>query len=252
MTNIISSILNFFRDGLTGIVISIFLFLLQNRKQLNYEILVKENLMEVAKTLVEHDDIKIMYHGVEITNLSNLYLINIKFINSGYQPINPSDYGGDIDINFGEKSKILGIKKLGHKPNYLEKYLDIEINQNKKNLIIKPVLLNQNYYFIIQVLVTEFTRIQIDALIAGVEKIRKINTSESKNQRVIIIGGFILACLILALSICGILLFSLNNISNETIKVDIIASKLIIGLIALLTFVSILGCFIISEPRNFK
>ncbi|MDV3002893.1 MAG: hypothetical protein N5P05_004548 (plasmid) [Chroococcopsis gigantea SAG 12.99] len=132
MTNIISSILNFFRDGLTGIVISIFLFLLQNRKQLNYEILVKENLMEVAKTLVEHDDIKIMYHGVEITNLSNLYLINIKFINSGYQPINPSDYGGDIDINFGEKSKILGIKKLGHKPNYFEKYLDIEINQKKR------------------------------------------------------------------------------------------------------------------------
>lgn len=153
--------------ALIGIIIS--LRQLQ-RKALVYEIISKENIVIVADNSVTNE-LKISYQGKPV---KDLYLITVKFVNSGNIEIRPEDYVRQISLNFGENSEILGNKIIEQEPGNLD--LKINHDRSQEALLVDPILLNKRDFFTIQALVTGFRSVDTNGRIAGVKKIREVTT----------------------------------------------------------------------------
>jgi hypothetical protein len=153
------------------------------RKSLVYEVISKENIVRIADHSIG-SDLQISYQGKPI---NDLYLITVKFINSGNTEIRPEDYIRKIILSFGEHSEILSNKILEQEPNNL----DVKINHDKSQeaLLIDPVLLNKKDCFTVQSLVTGFQSIKLNGRIAGVTQIREFTPLKIDSENIVIFSA---------------------------------------------------------------
>jgi hypothetical protein len=163
--------LDFWRDpawqsaGVIVALISVVIALKQfKRKALSYEIILEENIVQIADDSIE-GELQIFYQGREI---KDLYLVTVKFTNSGDVEIKSEDYARPISLNFGDDAKILGSKVLKQFPDNLGIIISHDID--REIIITEPTLLNGKDSFTIQTLVTGFQTINIDDRIAGIKK----------------------------------------------------------------------------------
>lgn len=174
-------------------VVAILISLRQwQRKSLAYEVISNENIVRISDNSVG-SELQIVYQGKPV---KDLYLITIKFINSGNTEIRPEDYVRQISLSFGENSEILGNKVLEQEPSNL----DIKINHEKVKevLLIDPVLLNKRDYFTIQALVTGFQSVAPNGRIAGVSRIREVTPLKLDSETItaFVAGGTALVTLL--------------------------------------------------------
>lgn len=102
--------------------------------------------------------------------MKNVYLINLKFYNSGNVPIESSDFERLLSVDFGSNSKILSADIKDTKPQNLE----IEYESSGGVLEFDPVLLNSKDSFSVKALVSDYQGVlDVDARIVGVNNIRR-------------------------------------------------------------------------------
>jgi hypothetical protein len=155
------------------------------RKALVYEIISTENIIIIANSSLT-SKLEISYQGKPI---KDLYLITVKFVNSGNIEIRPEDYVRQISLTFGRNSEILGNKITEQEPGNL----DLKINHDKSQeaLIVDPILLNKRDFFTIQALVTGFQSVDTNGRIAGVTKIREVTTLRLNSKALSILAGVV-------------------------------------------------------------
>jgi hypothetical protein len=172
---------DFWRDPAwqsAGVIITVLLSILPvfiswkqtQRKSFSYSISSRLNILDIE------GDIK---SKLQITfgsrNIQDLYLIIVRFSNSGNTPIIPSDFYRPIEINFGKSSEILSVEILEQSP----KKLGAVTSHTSESIEVSPLLLNKGDFFEVKVLVTEFQDIFIDGRIAGVKSIEEKDLSNT-------------------------------------------------------------------------
>jgi hypothetical protein len=179
------------------------------RKSLVYEVISRENIVRIADRSIG-SDLQISYQGKPV---NDLYLITVKFMNSGNTEIRPEDYSRKIILSFGEHSEILSNKILEQEPNNL----DVKINHDKSQeaLLIDPVLLNKKDCFTVQSLVTGFQSIKLNGRIAGVAKIREVTALKIDSENITILSGLITAS---AALLGSFLTVNATFLSSENLK----------------------------------
>ena len=171
--------------GLLGLVVPLIVsiiiaFLQRSVKEITYAIMSQSPLLSVDEKI--RDKVKISYEGKEVKN-AHLVVLNIK--NSGNIPIMPNDYVEPIKFSFGLLAEIISVNISETKPVNIKEKISVVMQKNE--IIIMPYLLNKGYSITIAVVLSRFTgRIKADALVAGVESLKKVepNTSLFSPNRV--------------------------------------------------------------------
>lgn len=205
------------------------------RKSLAYEVISKENIVRVSDHSVG-SELQILYQGKPVRDL---YLVTVKFINSGNTEIRPQDYVRKVSLHFGEKSEILGNKILEQEPSNL----DVKVNhdKNQESLLIDPVLLNKRDYFIIQALVTDFKGVMPNGRIAGVSRIREVTSLNLNSETFTALVGLTTAI---------VAIFSSFLTSEITILISEEISRffpIILGLV-----LSVVAGYVVNQLPTFK
>ena len=95
-----------------------------------------------------------------------------------------------------KESKILSSEVLKEEPNNLS----ITLNSNENEITIQPILLNPKDYFVIKMLINNYSGdIKIDTRIIGVKKIKPIPEFSYPKSKILLIlfyFGFLLALLL--------------------------------------------------------
>jgi hypothetical protein len=200
-----------------GVIIGAFLALVAilislrqwQRKSLAYEVISNENIVRVSDNSVG-SELQILYQGKPV---KDLYLITIKFINSGNIEIRPEDYVRKVSLSFGENSETLGNKVLEQEPSNL----GVKINHEKVQevLLIDPVLLNKRDSFTIQALVTGFQNVAPNGRIAGVSRIREVTPLKLDSETLTLFTAVITAIVAL---LSSFLTVQTTFLSSEKLK----------------------------------
>lgn len=217
-------------------VVAILISLRQwQRKSLAYEVISNENIVRISDNSVG-SELQIVYQGKPV---KDLYLITIRFINSGNTEIRPEDYVKQISLSFGGNSEILGNKVLEQEPSNLG--VKINHEKTKEVLLIEPVLLNKRDYFTIQTLVTGFQSVAPNGRIAGVSRIREVTPLklDSETLTAFVVGGTALVTLV-----SSFLTVQTTFLSSEKLK-DFI--PIVLGLL-----LSILAGYIVNQLPPYK
>jgi len=177
--NAVSSKPDFWRDPAwqsVGVIVAVVLALLTilvgwrqaQKKSLSYSIASKINVLDIEDSI--KSKVQVTFESKPV---QDLYLIVIKFINSGNIPIHPSDYYQPITITFDGLAEILSVEVLDQSP----KNLGVVPSHTSQNVEIPKILLNQKDCFDLKVLVTNFQNLSIDGRIAGVKAIQERDSS---------------------------------------------------------------------------
>ena len=129
-------------------LIAIILILVQRkRKALSYKIISNTPLVKIKEDIKGRLQVLFDEKPVE-----SIYLIIIKFINSGNLPIKSADYESPVNLNFNEDVQLLTAEVIDTNPKTLEASAKIEGTK----VLLKPTLLNENDSITIKVLVNQF------------------------------------------------------------------------------------------------
>lgn len=143
---------------------TLFFFKNKKKKFLAYK-------MEFANPVVEklNHDIKIYYkNDTEITD--TLYIVSVKFINSGNEPIKRDDFEKEIVLKFSNENntKLPKVYEINvHKTKPVDLEIEIFNEDFGENTGFKPVLLNPKDEFTINLLVTDFEDLAISGRLVG-------------------------------------------------------------------------------------
>ena len=163
-----------------GVIVAVFLTLLTvfigwqqtQRKSFSYSVTSKVNILDIE------DDIR---NKVQITfeskPIQDLYLIIIKFANSGNTPIKPDDYYRPVTISFGKGAEILSVEVMEQFPVNL----GIVTSHTAQFLEVPKILLNQRDTFDLKILVTSFKNVTVDGRIAGIKSIEERDETAIKS-----------------------------------------------------------------------
>ena len=171
--------------GLAAIIVAIILFLLgKKKKRLAYYIISNIQLVGIENSI--RDKIKILYDEKQVTNV---HLVSIKFINNGNEPISVDDFDKPISIKYDSAVNILTHEILEKNPEDL----DALIRKTENSLEIKPLLLNVNDEFIVNILASDFEgNLEVSARIKGINKIEIYKGSDDSSSRLIYMNTFII------------------------------------------------------------
>lgn len=196
-------------------------FLQKSKKRLAYEVVSNTQLVGV-KTEVQNK-IKIYYENKLV---ENVYLVSIRLINSGNQPISIDDFARPINIQLGSNTKILTCEVLEQNP----KDLDVSILKMQNSFEIQPLLLNPNDSLTLSILLSDYREeLEVSARVKGVRNIETYSEPQP------------LLNIILMLLMIPFILFSITSTFFYDIfknylgfKVSVILSTLFIFIIATL------------------
>lgn len=157
----------------------------QKRRDFSYYITSNENILSVS------DDIKVrMAITFDNKPIKNLNLIVVRFKNTGNVSITTKDYEYPIGISFGENSVVLSAEVINQEP----KNLNVTVKNNPLNqststlkcdyVSVNPLMLNSGDFYELKILVSEFKKVNVDARIVEVKKIRKIDNSNKKTGEI--------------------------------------------------------------------
>ncbi len=166
--------------GILGLVIplivSIAIALIQrNKKEITYKIESDVSLLSFREEV--KNKLEILYEGKKVSN-TNLVILTIR--NTGKVPILPSDYISPINFDFGKESEILSYDIIKTNPPNIKDKISLNVETGK--LILKPSLLNKGFFITIKAILTQYEgQIEADALIAGIDHIKKIASNKRPN-----------------------------------------------------------------------
>lgn len=205
-------------------LIAIILILVQRkRKALSYKIISNTPLVKIKEDIKGRLQVLFDEKPVE-----NIYLIIIKFINSGNLPIKSADYESPVNLNFNENVQLLTAEVIDTNPKTLEASAKIE----RTKVLLKPTLLNENDSITIKVLVNQFDgNFSVGGRIIGVKEIRELTERKWLNSFFIgNIGGVLIAC-----GIAILLTYMDNHFTNLLdARLTFITSSLLIVIMLLL------------------
>lgn len=185
--------------GIVAIIVSVIIYRLQQaKKYLSYQVLSETSLLNVDKEVEQK--IQILFEGNPV---QTVYLLLIKFINSGNIPILPTDYLKAVNVVFNERCKILSAEILEKEP----KSIDVTAKTENTRISLTPTLLNSDDFFVLKILVSEFDGdVEVEGRIIGVKKINKGLPKISIGSSIIVILGLIM------MTIGAILVFIFMNL----------------------------------------
>jgi hypothetical protein len=177
--NAMSNKQDFWRDPAwqsAGVIVAVILFFLtilagwkQNQKKsLSYSVISKISVLDIEDSI--KSKVQVTFESKPV---QDLYLVVIKFINSGNTPIHPNDYYQPITIAFDGTAEILSVEILDQSP----KNLGVITSHTSQSVEIPKILLNQKDCFNLKVLVTNFQHLSVDGRIAGVKTIQERDNS---------------------------------------------------------------------------
>lgn len=235
--------------GVAAIVVSVLIYLLQrNRKDLSYEVLTEASLLKMGDQIT--NELKIDFRGKPV---SNLHLLEIRFINSGNASITPSDFVEPLEIYFPFTSnntgiltadientnpKDLSVPLRGYTPN--EEFMKTEKGGEAPqisagfaftNAQVSPVLLNKGDSFTVKMLVAEYSgKFLVKARIVGVKDVKQ-------KEKLLINYKLILA-------VIGLLAFAIVLIGDTSFTIEVYS---ILDLVGLLVAIPIAIFFLVSS-----
>lgn len=173
-----------FIGAILALMAIILVWMQRQRKALSYNIISNTSLVDIKEEI--KGKLEVFFDGKPV---ENIYLIIIKFINTGNLPIKSVDYESPINMNFGKDARVLASEIIETDPDSLEASVNIEGTK----VLLMPILLNQKDSITIKVLVNQFdNQITIGGRIIGVKKILKF--TERKYASFFI--GNIIGCII--------------------------------------------------------
>lgn len=162
-------------------------------KKLNYRFISFDK--PINKDSALKNELKIVYQGKE---LDNLYSVLMEFQNAGSTAIASQDFETALTINFDSLSKIVNVNIARTIPEKIP----VLLNHNDSTIIIKPLLLNVNDKFLLQIFLTGDLELpSINGRIIGVNQISEVkeySVQYKKNSFLIWldgISGFLLVIL---------------------------------------------------------
>lgn len=164
----------------------------RRRKALSYEIISQTPLTSVKEEIGK--DVQILYKGKLV---QQVYLIEVRIINSGNTPIEEDHYTHPISLSFGEEAQILTAEVAEKRPSSLRASVVIE----GKKIVLLPTLLNEKDSVKLRALVNGFDKINVDGRIVGVKTIEEF--VEGTSFWFLLLSGmaiFLLGVIFLALS----------------------------------------------------
>jgi len=178
--------------GFAAIILSIILYRTQRRrKALSFDIITFPTPLLSVDNEVK-GKVQVLFDGKPV---QDVYLVTLKFINSGDVPIVSADYVRPISLSFGESAQILTAEVVETDPVNLEASVKIEATR----AVLEPVLLNGGDSITLKFLVSGFDMIEFDGRIVGVKDVHKFVTRQAAFQ------AFAVALGVLSMIIGGLL-----------------------------------------------
>lgn len=172
--------------GIIALIITFLFWKQRQRKALSYEILSNTPLLSIEEKI--KGKLQIIFDG---NSVENVHLIEVKLVNSGNEPIKPSDYERPINLTFGEDSRVLTSEVIETIPDNLK----MELYTDEKSVKLSPILLNGGDSFTLKMIVSQFKigddDIKVDGRIAGVKKITL--PDESRLLIILMVSGVLLS-----------------------------------------------------------
>lgn len=156
-----------------GIAVTVYLYLLQRRKELSYEILWRQQLVEIKGKTRNRIDLR--FDGNPARDAS---FIVVRLSNSGHVNIMPGDYQVRLSLDCGPASDILMAEIAETEPVGLgdDSTAGSIIERIEKNkVILRPIMLNRHDSVTLQLLVTQpGEKIALNGHIQGVKRIEEM------------------------------------------------------------------------------
>jgi len=166
---------------IVGVITLIYFQWWRNRKRLSYEILSNVDLLSTEKEI--QDKVEIRYEGQPVKNVR---LIVIKLINDGYVPIKKDDFEKRVRFVFPD-AKILTSEKVKFHPENLATQMAYRDDWAEMD----PALFNRGDYIQFKVLLSNYSKMKIDARIVGVSSITRSRKRMSKPEYILMFSGLI-------------------------------------------------------------
>ena len=185
--------------ALIGIALTI-LLRAKIKKELSYDFTI-DRILNVDENL--KDDVQVYFRGDKISDLS---LVRILTKNTGSDPIRKGDFEGPISYSFGEQVTILSSTIKTKSVNDLAP----EIKASANEILVQPLLLNSQEWFVIDILATGLQPLDVSAKcrVAGIKRVTIIDEKSSAATVIQIIG-------IAMIIISFIIYFSQGGLSAE-------------------------------------
>lgn len=181
----------------------------KKKKELSYEVLSNSNIITVQDEF--KDDVEVTFKGKKI---NNLWLILVKFTNTGNTPIESKDFDRPISLIIEKNSKIFHFEYSSLIPSDLP----IQLDSKENAVVISPLLLNMNDSFVIQLITAgESPRFSVNTRISGIEKVfaKSLDSKPTTNSNVLHFYIVVILCSVL---ISYFILSKLN--SNQEIYIQ--------------------------------
>jgi hypothetical protein len=134
-----------------AILIPLLFYLLdKKRKEISYEILSNIPLLSVQKDII--DKLQVFYYNKPVDSVR---VLNIKICNTGNVAIKSEDFdqSNPIELDFGQKSRLLDVEVLGTSPQNLRSRIKLSVDQ--RSIKLEPLLLNAKDYLKLKILISE-------------------------------------------------------------------------------------------------
>jgi hypothetical protein len=155
---------------LIGIAVTVFLYLLQRRKELSYEVLWRQQLVEMKGKTRNRIDLR--FDGNPARDAS---FVVVRLINTGHVNIMPGDYQVRLSVDCGSASDILMAEIVETEPVGLvdDSTAGPIIERIEKNkVVLRPMMLNRHDSVTLQLLVVQpGEKIAVNGHIQGVKRI---------------------------------------------------------------------------------
>lgn len=170
-----------------GIMVSVYLFLLQRRKELSYHVLWSQPLIELKGKM--RNRIKLEFDGLPAGD-SNFLVVRIA--NTGHVSIHPGDYQVKLALDTGHGSRILMAEVVETVPEGLNDYTSagsiIERIEGSA-LVLRPMLLNRHDSVTIQMLIDDYSgKVSLSGHVQGIKLLGE-RTERAKAPMLMIHGG---------------------------------------------------------------
>jgi hypothetical protein len=173
-----------------GIAVTVFLFLLQRRKELSYQVLWRQPLVEMKGKTRNRIDLKFDGNSARDANF-----VVVRLTNTGHVNIMPGDYQVRLSIDCGTDADILMAEVAETEPSGLNDDSTtgpIIERIEKQKVVLRPVMLNRHDSVTLQMLVLQpDEKIKLNGHIQGVQRIAEQKGRPVWPLAMVVTGQFI-------------------------------------------------------------
>jgi hypothetical protein len=129
--------------------------------------------------------------------VTEVRLVIITVNNWGNEPIQVNDFERPLRFSWSEPAKNLTAEVIEVSPESLQPTITSSVNE----IVVNPLLLNPGDWFRIKILINQYSKLSVDARVAGVKRVNKYlarRVTSEKTFRLIGVIGFLMLTLMLA------------------------------------------------------